>query len=63
MTACVAELKPLRQFIEGLRLFWVPRHQKAIRIIAPKMADISPKMASAKRFLTCTISKLVELEC
>ena len=33
MTACVAELKPFRQFIARLRLFWVPRHQKAIRKI------------------------------
>ena len=45
MTACVAELKPFRQFIARLRLFWVPRHQKAIRKIASKMADNSPEMA------------------
>ena len=51
MTACVAELKPLRQFIEGLRLFWVPRHQKAIRKIASKMGDNSPEMAGALVFV------------
>jgi hypothetical protein len=51
MTACVAELKPFRQFIARLRLFWVPRHQKAIRKIASKMGDNSPEMAGALVFV------------
>jgi hypothetical protein len=66
MTACVAELKPFRQFIERLRLFWVPRHQKAIRKIASKMAQngrcpcfLREKKEGAAKFHFCPSSIFV----